>query len=86
MFVVVQHHVGEEGKQLTWSYVCNYSRSEGSNVPLPFVYVDTNGSITHESFDSENEFTTNRDFWDDSGWIILWQGLDKPIIYEKNKC
>ncbi len=41
VYVVVQHHVGKEGKQMTRSYVCIYRRSEGSNVPLPIVYVDT---------------------------------------------
>ncbi len=34
VYIVVQHHVG---KQMTRSYVCNYRRSEGSNVPLPIV-------------------------------------------------
>ncbi len=26
---------------MTWTYVCNYRRSEGSDVPLPLVYVHT---------------------------------------------
>ncbi len=44
----------------------------------------SNGSYTPESFDSENEYMIKWVFLDDSGWIIKWQGLNKPIIYEKN--
>ncbi len=27
VYVVVQHHVGEEGKPMTWSYVCIYRKT-----------------------------------------------------------
>ncbi len=31
------HHVGDDGKQMTRSYVSNQRRPAGSNIPLPFV-------------------------------------------------
>ncbi len=45
----------------------------------------SNGSYTHESFHSDNEYMIKWVFLDDSGWIIKWQGLDKSIIYGEKK-
>ncbi len=64
VYVIVWHQIGEEGKQLTLSYV--YRSSDGSDVSLPFVYVDTKWfSHSGISFDSKNEFMRKRVFRDD---------------------
>ncbi len=57
------HHAGDEGKQLTLSYVGNL-RGPGGQMSTYYVSMWTqNGSLTHESFDSEDELGRESFLW-----------------------
>ncbi len=58
-----------------------HRRPEGSNVKGHLCVLAQNGSLAHESFNSDVELKGKWVFICDVGWIALWQGLDRQIIY-----
>ncbi len=80
---MIRYHVGDVCKQCNHPMLLTTGDVGGQMSPGHLYMWISNGSYTHESFDSENEYMIKWVFLDDSAWIIKWQGLDKPKYMNK---